>query len=239
MPQQQHPQADERQVEHQQQDVADVEAGQQRPHEARLVLEEQRSGLQAELLERGQQHRGGGGGRQPQREQRHQRPGGRGVVGGFGTGHAFDGAVPELLGMTRQALLDGIGEQRRQFRAAGRQGAQREADRRAAQPRLPRARPVVAVIQRVRSSGSTVAGPGGAAASVSVSPTAKRPIATMVGSRPSSRYGTPKVRRASPLSRSMPTRPSTTPTTRLSSPATRDAPSSVAVAAKARTMSAK
>ncbi len=95
------------------------------------------------------------------------------------------------------------------------------------------------LIQRVRSSGSTCDAPGGAAASASVSPTAKRPMATMVGSSPSSRYGTPKVSRASPLRRSMPMSPSTTPTARLSRPAVRDEPSSEAVATKASTMSAK
>ena len=97
----------------------------------------------------------------------------------------------------------------------------------------------LALIQRVRSSGSNCDAPGGAAARASVSPTANSPMATMVGSRPSSRYGTPKVRRASPLNRSMPMRPSTTPTARLSNPAVRDEPSSDAVATKASTMRAR
>ena len=67
-----------------------------------LVDEQQRSRLQAELLEAGQHDRRGRRRRQAERQQRHQRAGGRGVVGGFGTGDALDGAMAELLGMLRE-----------------------------------------------------------------------------------------------------------------------------------------
>ena len=90
------PHAHERQVQHQQHHVADVEAGDEGPHQIGLRLKQQRARLEAVLLERRQQHRRRGGRRQAQRQQRHQHAGRGGVVGGFGAGHALDGAVPEL-----------------------------------------------------------------------------------------------------------------------------------------------
>ena len=138
-----HPQADQRQVEQEQHDVADVEARDQAPDQVRLGGEQQRSRLQAELLERGEQDRGGGRGRQPERQQRHQHARGGGVVGRLGPGHALDRALAELLGPPGEALLHHVGEKGRDLGAARRQRAEREAERGAAQPRLPRARPVL------------------------------------------------------------------------------------------------
>ena len=51
---------------------------------------------------------------------------------------------PNSSGCLRQLLLDRVGQERRNLGAAGRQHAERKADRGAAQPRLPRAPPVVA-----------------------------------------------------------------------------------------------
>ncbi len=137
------PEADERQVEHQQHRVADVQAGDHAPHQRRFVFEQQRARLQAELLKRREQDGGGRRRRQAEREQRHQRARGRCVVGGFGAGHRFDRAAAEFLRPLREPLLDRVRHQRRQLGAAGGQRAERKADRRAAQPRLPRSPPLL------------------------------------------------------------------------------------------------
>ena len=55
---------------------------------------------------------------------------------------------PNRSGSSTQPLLDHVGKERRDHRAAARQHAQREADRRSAQPRLPRSLPVVAAHAR-------------------------------------------------------------------------------------------
>ena len=49
----------------------------------------------------------------------------------------FDGAVSELFGVLRQLALGDVGQIGRDLRSAGRHGAEREADRGAAQPRPP------------------------------------------------------------------------------------------------------
>jgi hypothetical protein len=73
----------------------------------------------------------------------------RGVVGRLGPGHALDRAVAELLRVPGQPLLHGVGEERRHLGAARRHGTEGEADRGAAQPRLPGA-PEVAPAQPAR-----------------------------------------------------------------------------------------
>ena len=109
-----------------------------------IVGEEQRPGLQAELLEAGQHDRRRRRGRQAERQQRHQRARRGGVVGGLRAGDALDGALAEFFRMLRKAPFGGVGEEGRNLGAAGRHGADREADRRAAQPGLPGAPPVLA-----------------------------------------------------------------------------------------------
>ena len=94
------------------------------------------------MLEGGEQDGRGGRGRQAQRQQRRQRAGDGGVVGGLRPRHGLDRALAELLGVLGQPLLDQIGEEGRDLAAAGRQGTDREAEQRAAQPGLPGARPV-------------------------------------------------------------------------------------------------
>ena len=141
--QQLHPDAGHGQVEHQQQHVADVEAGDQAPDQVGVALEQQRAGLQAVLLERGQHDGGRGRGRQAERQERRQRAGHGGIVGGLGPGHGLDRTLAELLGVLGQALLDQVGEEGRDLAAAGRQGTDREAQERAAQPGLPGTRPVL------------------------------------------------------------------------------------------------
>src|SRR4029434_2345611 len=65
-------------------------------------------------------------------------------VRGFWPRDAFDRAVTELLGPIAQSLLGGVREKRRNHRSADRQHAEWKSNRRAAQPRLPRALPVLA-----------------------------------------------------------------------------------------------
>src|SRR4029450_9259591 len=65
-----------------------------------------------------------------------------GVVGRPGPGHAFDGAVTELLGMARELLLHRVGEERRDRGTRARQHADAEAEHGAAHDRPARARPV-------------------------------------------------------------------------------------------------
>ncbi len=106
-------------------DVADVEAGDQRPHEVRPRREQQRPRLQPVLLERREQDRGGRRRRQPERQQRHEHARGRGVVRRLGAGDALDGAVAELLGRDRSAAS------RRRTRGTSGSPSRRTAARRA------------------------------------------------------------------------------------------------------------
>ena len=144
------PQRRQRQVDHQQQGVADQQAGEQRPDQVGLVGHQRRAGLDAVGLHGRQDDRGGRGDRQPEGEQRDEHAGGAGVVGGLRAGDALDGALAELLGVLAagELALGDVGQERRRLGAAGRQRAEREAERGAAQPRLPRAAPVVAAHER-------------------------------------------------------------------------------------------
>ena len=71
-------------------------------------------------------------------------PAAEALLVGLRAGDALDGSLAELLRVLGQLLLHRVGEEGRDLGATGRHGAEREADRGAAQPRLPRARPVVA-----------------------------------------------------------------------------------------------
>ncbi|GCC47973.1 hypothetical protein chiPu_0031959, partial [Chiloscyllium punctatum] len=104
----------------------------------------QRPRVEAVLLEARQHHRRGGRGRQPERQQRHQRAGGRRIVGGLRPRDTLDRALAELLRMFGQPPLGGIGQEGRDLGAAGRQRADRKAEQRAAQPRHPRPPPILA-----------------------------------------------------------------------------------------------
>ena len=143
-----HPQADQRQVEDEQHHVADVEARDQPPHEPRLVLEEERSGLESVLLKRGQQNRRRGGRRQAEREQRHERAGRGCVVGGLRSCDPFDGAVAELARIARQPPLDRVREERRDLGAA-------RAEARRAGTRSPRRAAMASTTAPTRRASST------------------------------------------------------------------------------------
>ena len=152
-----HPQADQRQVEHQQHHVGDEQARDQPPDQIGLLGEQQRPGIEAVLLEAGEHHGGGGRGRQAERQQRHQRAGGGGVVGGLGPGDALDRALAELLRMLGELLLGRIGQEGRDLGAARRQRADREAEQRcrAARPSTSASSPAQ-VIQSEPRTGSIV-----------------------------------------------------------------------------------
>jgi hypothetical protein len=117
--------------------IGDQQRGDQAPDELRIGGKQQRARLQPVLLEAGEHDRRRRRGRQAERQQRHQRAGSRRIVGRFGTGDAFDGAMAELFRVLGQPLFGGVGQEGADFGAAGRHRADREADQRAAQPRLP------------------------------------------------------------------------------------------------------
>ena len=141
-PQQLRPERRERQVQHQQHGVADEEAGDQAPDQLGLVVEQLRTGLDAVALDGREHDRRGGRRRDAQGEHRHEATRGRGVVGRLRAGDALDRTVAELLGVLGEPLLGDVGEEGRDLRATGGDRAEREADRGAAQPRLPGAAPV-------------------------------------------------------------------------------------------------
>ena len=95
--QQPRPQRRQRQVDHEQQGVADEQARQERPDELGLVGHQGRAGLDAVGAHRRDDHRGRSRHGQAEGQQRHEHAGGAGVVGGLGTGDALDGALAELL----------------------------------------------------------------------------------------------------------------------------------------------
>ncbi|MNV22900.1 hypothetical protein D3C71_1138960 [compost metagenome] len=135
--QQAHPQADKRQVQHQQHQVANEEAGDQPPDEIGVGHEEQRTGHQPVLLEARKHHRGSGRCGKAERQQRHQRAGRGRVVGRLRARHPFDRTFAELLGLHRELALERVRQQRRHFGAARGQRTDRETQANAAQPRLP------------------------------------------------------------------------------------------------------
>ena len=131
------PQADQRQVENQQQDVAEEKAGDHRPHEIGALLEQERARRQAVDDEGAHQH---GDGRRAWNAQRQQRNHGRvgiGVVGRFRRGHALDGALAEFLRCLGDALLEHIGDEGRDDGADAWNQPQEEADAGAAADGAP------------------------------------------------------------------------------------------------------
>ena len=117
-------------------------------HELGLRVEQLWPRPDAVALEGAQHDRRCRGGRDAECQQGHETSRSRGVVGRLRARDALDGALAEVLGVLGQLLLHRVGEEGRDLGATGRHGAEGEADRRAAQPRLPGARPVVAVHRR-------------------------------------------------------------------------------------------
>ena len=177
--------------------------------------------LQPELLETRQHDRRRGRGRQAQRQQRHQRPRGRGVVGGL-SGPATPSMAPWPNSSGCWSSFGGMDRKVPISRPARRHGADGKADHGAAQPRLPRPRPVLALIQiepltAVTSSSTCTRWP----AMNSASPTANMAATMVVTSIPSSSSGTPNDSRACPVNWSMPTQAAGQPQKQRGQPAQR------------------
>jgi hypothetical protein len=103
----------------------------------------------------------------------------------------------EFLGMFRELLFDGVGQEGRDLRAAGRHGADREADRAPRIQAFHERDQSCAVIQSEPLTGMISSGDERwREARCRVSPTANRPTTTMMTSMPSSSSSEPKVKRA-------------------------------------------
>ncbi len=107
------PDADQGQIEDQEDDVADVEAGDHPPGDIGVLLEEKRAGDEPVHHEGPHDHRDGGRGRDAQGEQRDEGPVGVGVVGRFGTRDPFDHAGAEPLRIFGDLLLGDVRQKRR------------------------------------------------------------------------------------------------------------------------------
>ena len=229
----------ERQVQDQQQQVADEQAGDQRPDQVALALQQQRAGLDAVRDQGGEHDRRGRVGRQAERQHRHHGAGGAGVVGRLRTGDALDGSLAELLGVLGQPLLGDVGEEGRDLRAAGRDDAEREAERGAAQPGLPGPLPVLLAQERATDRddlGGLAAQVGGHPEGLAEGEDADRDHDDVDAV---AELGMPKVSRACPLTASMPIMPIVRPSTRAMKPRNRDAPSTAVTATKASSMIAR
>src|SRR5690606_18528645 len=95
----------------------------QPPDEIRPIDEEQRSRLQAVLLEGGEHDRRRRRGWTAEGEEADEGAGGGSVVGSPRPGDAFDGAIAEFLRILGKPLLGGIGQVGADLGAAGRHGA--------------------------------------------------------------------------------------------------------------------
>ena len=190
------PDAGERQVEHQQHEVADEQRGDQRPDQRPARSNSSGPGLHAVLLERGEHDRRGRRGRQAQGQQRHQHAGGRGVVGRLRTGDALDGALAELLAgawpaASRPRRTGRSGPPRRRPGSAPNGKPSAVPRSHGCQDRFQSAR----VMSRRPVTGSTSTGPcRSREATYSTSPSANRPTATTTTSMPSSSCGMPRVK---------------------------------------------
>ena len=97
-PQDPHEDADQRNAQDQQQQVADVHRVDDAPEQVGALRDQLRAGADAEDQQRAEQHRHRGVGRDAERQQRDERRRRGGVVGRLGGGDALDGAAAEPLG---------------------------------------------------------------------------------------------------------------------------------------------
>ena len=95
-PQQADPDADHRDVQRQQHDIADIGRRDQAPENFRVLGDQQRPGLDALHQHRRDHQCGDRREGNAECEQRHQRGGGGGIIGGFGPGDAFDRAAADF-----------------------------------------------------------------------------------------------------------------------------------------------
>ena len=168
--QQLHPDADQRQIEHDQQQVPDPHRDDQSPEQGRLVVDDVGPGRDALDDERADHERHHRVRRQAQGQQRDERGLGRRVVRRFGAGHAFDRAVTERLRMLRDALLQGVGGEGGEDVPGAGQDAEHRAERRARGALGPTMRPKILarqpqVLDRVDHRASASSRPRGCAGS--------------------------------------------------------------------------
>ena len=131
-------QADQRQIQDQQHDVADVHAGDQPPEHVGMLADQLRTGLDAVNLQRGQQDGRRGNRRDAEHQQRNHRAAGRRIVGGLRSRDTLDLAGAERLGLARQLALHRVAHERGDdVRDPGNE-AEHEPDHRAAADRRRR-----------------------------------------------------------------------------------------------------
>ncbi len=133
--QQPHPDADQRQVDDEQHQVADPHRGDHAPDEFRLLLHHLRTRHDAVNGHRADHQRHHRVRRNTERQQRDERGLGGGIVGAFGRRNAFDRAAAEPLRVLRYLLLERVGRERCDHGAAARQNAEDRAEHGAAQDR--------------------------------------------------------------------------------------------------------
>ena len=152
-----------------------------------------------------------GVGRDAERQHGDERGLRRGVVGRFGRRHAFDRALAEFARGLGDLLLQGIGREGAERRAAARQHAEDRAERRAAHDRRDQAR---RISSRVGQSEPTLIAPDRdirRSRLTTISAMPNRPMAIGAKSMPSLSSGTSKVKRCAPVLTSVPTRPNSRP----------------------------
>src|SRR5215207_50294 len=121
-------QADERKIENEQHDVADIHAGDDCPDQLRVGVEELRPRLQPVHHEDEQEQGRRGRARNAEREQRHHGTAHARVVGRLRPCNALYGPPPELLGVLREPLFEAVGEEGGERRTYARQHAYEEAE---------------------------------------------------------------------------------------------------------------
>ena len=182
----------------------------QAPDQLRLRLEQQRSGLHAVLLERGEHDRRGRRGRQAEREQRHQHAGGGGIVGGLRARHAFDRALCRTPpGACDSFFSSVIAQEGRDLGAARRASRRTESRTRCRAATASTSAPVLRASSRASRSAVSI--------SSRCAVVARRDVERFADREQPDRHhddvdaveqsGRPKVKRAWPVCRSMPTSP--------------------------------
>src|SRR5262249_32615350 len=114
-------QSDEREVQHQKDDVADVHAGDDCPYELRMLLEEHRTWLQAVHHQTAQEHRQGRTRWQSEGKQRNKSSAASSVIRTLYGGNTLNRAMSETFGILRTALFRIVGHECRDGSAAARQ----------------------------------------------------------------------------------------------------------------------
>ena len=208
-----HPEADQRQVDDEQHEIADPHAADHAPEQRRLLGDEARARRHAEDLHRSHHQRHEGVRRDAERQHRDEGGLRAGIVGALRAGDALDGAAAEALGLAGDLLLERVGGEGGERRAAAGQHAEQRAEHRAAHrgrrglpellPRGPEPPD-----RRRRGAASRLF-----SRLTRMSATPNSPMAITTKPMPSASWGTPKVKRSVPEFTSEPMRPSSRPST--------------------------